>query len=84
MKEMIISNIEEELKLLRKLMVEYWKDTEDAKDGTVDIEMPYEEWVDDYIGEMLYDGYNMESIKKETRKTIAEYIEMIAAYDSKC
>lgn len=74
----LLEMFEEEFKLLRKLMIEYWGNTEDAKDGTIDLEMSYEDWALEYIYDlMLSFGNDVKEIKKELRKVIVEYIERL-------
>lgn len=71
----IISMFEEELKLMRKLQKEYWKDTEEAKDGIVDLEMSFEEWSREYVCDSLMRNHNVidtEYVKKEVKKEIRE------------
>lgn len=76
----IIKMLDEEFRLLYKLINEYYKDTEDAKDGTVDLEMSFEEWSIIYIKELIHDLWYFPSegwFKKEIRSSIKEYIERL-------
>lgn len=72
-----IKMFEEELLLMRKLQKEYWRDTEEAKDGTVDLEMSFQEWSREYVGCDLMRGTSsvqIPRIRKEIRDAIASYM----------
>lgn len=73
----LLKMLEEELRLLRKLMIEYWKDSEDVKNGIIDLSQSYEEWSEEYIGELMQDFFNVENIKREVRDSIKTYIERL-------
>lgn len=75
--EKMLKVLKEELILLRKLMIEYWKDSEDAKDGIVDLEMSFEKWSEEYIGELMQDFPSEGYIEREVRNSIKEYIERL-------
>lgn len=69
-----------DLMFLRKLQVEYWKDTQDAKDGTVDLEQPYIDWARDYMGNDLMANTSSDCIpyvRKELRDVIGYYINLL-------
>lgn len=72
--EVVSKVLEEELILLRKLIVEYWKDTPDAEED-IGLEISYEEWVYEYVYDLIRYNNNVEDIKKEVRIVILRYLE---------
>lgn len=67
----------EELMLLRKLMIEYWKNSGDEKDGTVDLSPSYEAWASCYTEELMHECFSEEAAKQKIRRAISEYLDMI-------
>lgn len=67
--------LNEEFKLLYKLIHEYWKDTPDAEDGTIDLNESYDEWLSEYLYDLSREYKdNVEGIKKSIRFSILTYI----------
>lgn len=67
----------EELALLRKLMIEYWKGSGDEKDGTVNVNQSYEAWASCYVEELTRSCFSEEAAKRKIRRAISEYLDMI-------
>lgn len=58
-------------------MIEYWKNSREAKDGTVDLEQPYEDWASDYAEELTRICISEDAAKRSVRAAISEYFDMI-------